>query len=170
MDQIVSFLETNYFYVVGAGLILIIIIIGALVSSKKAKKAKEVDQNPPMANINDVQTGEINQVSDELKQKEVQPVEVAPMAPEVATEVPEPAAVSEPVDTAMEISSFPEATIKSPEEKFEKTEVIDFSGLDNKQTDSFVADTSQYGSSMLNGEEASQSSDSTSENQAGNNL
>jgi hypothetical protein len=73
MNEIIEFLNENYWYVMGIGLVLVFILIGFLVSNKGGSK-KNKKEEETMANINEVKTGEINQVASNLDQQNVQPM------------------------------------------------------------------------------------------------
>ncbi len=80
MDAIIEFLNDtlgdNYIYIIGIGAIVLFILVGFLASGKGSKrKAKNQEEN--MANINEVSTGEITQVSDTLQEGRMNPVDVA---------------------------------------------------------------------------------------------
>lgn len=68
MDEILNFLNENYLYVTGIGLVLVFILIGFL-ASKKGSQGK--NKEGEMVNIDDVETGEINQVASEIEQTQV---------------------------------------------------------------------------------------------------
>jgi len=190
-NEVVIFLEEYYVYVIGVGLIIILMLIGLLASKRKARK--EAHAEGTMANINDVNTGNINDVADTLQNNVMQPVDVvtfpesnapavseetiAPSTPEVASTPAVESVVAEPVapiatpisnvatpinnvvtpvsDVATPVS--PIATPVEPltnntdtvtvkpiveeakpltevkpvdEDKFDKTEIIDFSSLE----------------------------------------
>lgn len=183
-NEVVIFLEEYYVYVIGVGLIIILMLIGLLASKRKARK--EAKAEGTMANINDVNTGSINDVADTLQSNVMQPVDVVtfpennasavseetatPSTPEVAsTPVVEPvvtepvapiatpisnvtAPVSEvatpvspiatpvqtPTNTANTVTVKPIVEEAKPltevtpvdEDKFDKTEIIDFSSLE----------------------------------------
>lgn len=110
-NEVVIFLEDYYVYVIGVGLIVILMLIGLLASKRKAKKAAK--DNESMANINDVNTGSIKDVADTLQNNVMQPVDVVnfagdnapvaseenvtPSTPEVASTPAVESAVAEPV-------------------------------------------------------------------------
>jgi hypothetical protein len=118
-NEVVIFLEDNYVYVIGVGLIIILMLIGLLASRRKARKnAKEEE---PMANINEVNTGSINDVANTLQSDVMQPVDVVtfpennepivkevtpqPIAPEVPS-TPVYNSVVEPVTPIVNEPSF----------------------------------------------------------------
>jgi hypothetical protein len=177
MNDILNFLSDNYIYVSGVGLIIIIILIGFLASKRKARKVGKDESKETMVNINDVQTGGINQVADSLKKEEEKPVEVTPTVPVQDALVVE----QEPVVPVMNQTNMEQPTLdpnptinpafenKNPFQtpindgsQFEKTEVMDFSDINgfNQNTAnsnepvSFTPDASQTNNdNMLNGEE-----------------
>ena len=73
LDQIVVFLGENYVYVIGVSLVLILMILGLIVSKKRAGKEKETEQ---MANINEVETGDIKEVANTIQNNVVPPVDM----------------------------------------------------------------------------------------------
>ncbi|MDD2202855.1 MAG: hypothetical protein PHT75_03640 [Bacilli bacterium] len=73
-NEMVIFLEDYYVYVIGVGLIIVLMLIGFLASSKKSRK--ESGEGETMANINDVNTGSINDVANTLQNDNMQPVDV----------------------------------------------------------------------------------------------
>lgn len=73
-NEIVIFLEEYYVYVIGVGLILVLMLVGLLASRKKAKKGAQNEE--PMANINEVNTGSINDVADTVQNDAMQPTNV----------------------------------------------------------------------------------------------
>jgi hypothetical protein len=158
-DNAVIFLEEYYVYVIGVGLIIILMLIGFLASRRKAKK--DNNQNGSMANINEVNTGSISDVASTLQSNNVTSVTdvklpdnnavVTPQSVVTNTEETEvletaPAAddinsfvnpvmpvveqnVSPVIDNSSSVSPFTEETKNDSEEKFNKTEIIDFSSL-----------------------------------------
>jgi hypothetical protein len=160
MDQVIKFLEDNYFYVAGIGLIIIVILIGFLSSRHKAKKQEEGEE--PMANLNEVNTGEIHQVADTIKQNEMKPVDVAPMPTTDALKVD-----TEPVAPVMEEAKpivTPPVSPVNNNVVSDKTEVIDLSGINGTPVpnntvepvnNAFAPNTTQVPSDggILNGEE-----------------
>lgn len=81
MDTIIEFLNDtfgdNYVYVLGIGAIVLFMLIGFLASRKGSKKKEDTNKEEPMANINEINTGEINQVAENLQQQKVEPVDIA---------------------------------------------------------------------------------------------
>lgn len=218
-NGVVIFLEEYYVYVVGAGLIIILMLIGLLASSRKARKASKDEE--PMANINDVNTGSINDVANNLQSDIMQPIDVVTFpeenstvtnnepivsgltdtVPTAPTDIiafepiaqPEVTATQTVAPSVVPVSSMPDiatpivnevitndaVTVKPiveetsaleeikpvDEERFDKTEIIDFSELEPLQStevkpnefSSFVVDKSQYSDddSILNGETSS---------------
>lgn len=73
-NEVVIFLEEYYVYVIGVGLILVLMLVGLLASKRKARK--ETKSEDSMANINDVNTGSINDVANTLQSDVMQPVDV----------------------------------------------------------------------------------------------
>lgn len=73
-DKVVIFLEEYYVYVIGVGLIIILMLIGLIASRRKARKGAATEDK--MANINDVSTGSINDVANTLQNSNMQPVDV----------------------------------------------------------------------------------------------
>jgi|LSQX01.2.fsa_nt_gb type II secretory pathway pseudopilin PulG len=215
LSEIVVFLEEYYVYVIGVGLIIVLMLIGFLASKRKAKKASKEDET--MANINDVDTGSIDEVADTLQNDIMQPVDVidfvvdnSPIikeepvnvnfAEEQQMEIPSnenPEVIpttpinTEPITTPINNSfnnsepvvedfliddtdiikpivaeeNVVEAITPIEEDKFDKTEVIDFQTLepekpvepDLNNINPFVVDRSQYADSgdILNGESGS---------------
>jgi hypothetical protein len=110
LNQVVSFLEEYYVYVIGVGLIIILMLIGFLSSKKKDKN--KVDKNETMVNINEVNTGSISDVASTLQGVNVmQPIdvvtfnnesapvtEVAPEADDEVLEVLDTAPIATPVE------------------------------------------------------------------------
>ena len=80
MDAIIEYLNDtlgdNYIYIIGIAAIVLFILVGFLASRKGPKKEDVVNKEEPMANINEVSTGEINQVADTLQQGAINPVEL----------------------------------------------------------------------------------------------
>lgn len=203
-DSFVLFLDENYVYVIGVGLIIILMLIGFLASRKKTKK-QPTNTGEQMANINDVNTGSINDVASNLQNDSTQlanvepfPATIDPVAQQPVTPTVSEPVISEP--TSPSVSSFPEpapspatptvtpevtpvvaptpndeVNVVTPpaEDKFQKTEVIDFSSLasvnptptapttsEEPKVDvvpPFVVDKSQYNGTnnetdLLNGE------------------
>jgi hypothetical protein len=107
-NEVVIFLEDNYVYVIGVGLIIILMLIGLLASRRKARKnAKEEE---PMANINEVNTGSINDVANTLQSDVMQPVDVVtfpennePIVKEVTPQPIAPEVPSTPVYNSVNI-------------------------------------------------------------------
>lgn len=156
MDTIVSFLEENYFYVAGIGLIIIIMLIGLISSSRKARKAKALNNSDQMANIDEVKTGGIDQVAEQFKGTEVESADVASISVE-SEPVVEPVQedLMQPM-SSINASSFPESTATNEEDRFAKTEIIDFSAMSEKSDPTptpFASDSTKYNDSLLNGEE-----------------
>jgi hypothetical protein len=201
LNNVVIFLEEYYVYVIGVGLIIILMLIGLLTSKKKAKKS--TTDGSTMANINDVNTGSINDVANTIQgnttqpvaepatvgndviqpnvqSNNMQPIDVVTfpestipvaseqsLAPETTTEVietldPSTDDVSTTTDTV--ITPAPEEVKPVAEDRFDKTEVIDFSSLGSSEhvtdikassANPFVVDNSLYDDSILNGESSS---------------
>jgi hypothetical protein len=176
-------------------------LIGLLTSKKKAKKS--TTDGSTMANINDVNTGSINDVANTIQgnttqpvaepatvgndviqpnvqSNNMQPIDVVTfpestipvaseqsLAPETTTEVietldPSTDDVSTTTDTV--ITPAPEEVKPVAEDRFDKTEVIDFSSLGSSEpvtdikassANPFVVDNSLYDDSILNGESSS---------------
>jgi hypothetical protein len=84
-NEMVIFLEDYYVYVVGAGLIIVLMLIGFLASSRKSRK--ETNDGEKMANINDVNTGSIDDVANTIQNDNMQPVDVVTFPETAATNV-----------------------------------------------------------------------------------
>jgi hypothetical protein len=148
-DNAVIFLEEYYVYVIGVGLIIILMLIGFLASRHKVKKD---NHNGTMANINEVTTGSINDVANTIQGNNIEPVDVTTLSNDVPvsssqvtsndeTEVLETGSVTntdsfsntnmqnvEPANN--DIATSPIEEVKpNDEDNFNKTEVIDFSAL-----------------------------------------
>ncbi len=82
MDRIIEYLNDtlgdNYIYIIGIAAILLFILVGFLASRKDASK-KGTFNKEPMANIDEITTGEINQVANTLDQEKINPVDVVAM-------------------------------------------------------------------------------------------
>jgi len=91
-NNIVIFLEDYYLYVVGAGLILILILIGFLSNKSKERKAKS--QEEPSINISDVNIGNTNSVVSPLSENNIKPVDVVSFSASEITPVTEVVAAS----------------------------------------------------------------------------
>jgi hypothetical protein len=216
MEEIFELLNEYYLYVIGVGLVLIFILIGFLSSKKTGNKKDENAKEEPMANINEVKTGEINQVAENLEQEKIEPVNIeamptsdalfvdeGPVVPVIGEVQPVPGAADNQPETSEEIrfvtpnkpedaevpvdnatanselfagidaTNEVETAIPRPEEtmvpdeieRFNKTEVIDFSNIDLGQPTevkptapdyvSYVPEGSQpdVADNILNGEE-----------------
>jgi hypothetical protein len=168
MDSILKYLSDNYIYVSGAGLIIIIILIGFLASKRKGRKEKKGEEKETMVNINDVQTGGLGQVVDNLKKEEVKPVEVTTPVqnPSFVAKEPVIPLVNEakPVEPTLSTTTPPILSSVKSDDRFEKTEVMDFSDVNgykqelkkenSSSVNSFAPGSSQYtNDSILNGEE-----------------
>jgi FtsZ-interacting cell division protein ZipA len=75
LDEVVLFLEDNYVYVIGVGLIIILMLIGFLASRKKGRKVAK--ENEGMVNFNEVNTGSINDVANTIQSDVMQPIDIA---------------------------------------------------------------------------------------------
>jgi type II secretory pathway pseudopilin PulG len=158
-DNAVIFLEEYYVYVIGVGLIIILMLIGFLASRRKARK--DNNQSDSMANINEVNTGSIHDVASTLQSNNVTSVTDVKLPDNNAVVTPQPVAASgeetevletapvandsnsfvNPVMPEVEqnvspvsdnnnpASPFTEEAKADNEDKFNKTEVIDFSSL-----------------------------------------
>lgn len=102
MESITTFLTTNYVYVIGGGLILLIMLIG-LVAGKSRKKVVKEEKT---VDFKDVNTGSITDVVDVNAQPAVAPVEVAQVATPVEAspviEIEQPTIAMPIVDPIME--------------------------------------------------------------------
>lgn len=164
MDNIINFVMDNIIYVAGIGLILIIILIG-FISSRRKKKNNGGEEKNTMANLNEVSTGEISQVADVVKQNEMKPVDVAPVVGpttdalkvEVGPVTPVIADTTRPIEELSPVAPVVNpTTVPLPQdnsEKFDKTEVIDFSDINGPKANPTVNNTEVVGDNMLNGEE-----------------
>lgn len=100
-NNIVIFLEDYYLYVVGAGLIIILMLIGFLSSKSKERKAKV--QEEPSINIKDVNIDSPSSVISPLPENTIKPVDVVSFsAPEIEP-VDEIKTIEEPVFTPIRI-------------------------------------------------------------------
>ena len=117
-DGIVIFLEEYYVYVIGVGLILILMLIGLLTSRGKGKKKTKTEE--PMANINEVNTGSINDVANTLQSDVMQPVDVIdlPIEENVATPISNEMDVPgfTPIAPEQGVPTMPEAVPIAPEQ------------------------------------------------------
>lgn len=111
LNQVVSFLEEYYVYVIGVGLIIILMLIGFLSSKKKGKN--KADKNETMVNINEVNTGSISDVASTLQNNNgMQPIDVVTFNNE---SVPTTETVPEADDEVLEIlDTAPIATPVEP--------------------------------------------------------
>ncbi|MFA5407484.1 MAG: hypothetical protein WC343_01785 [Bacilli bacterium] len=175
LNAVVLFLEEYYVYVVGAGLIIVLMLIGLLTSKRKARKNAKADE--AMANINDISTGSINDVASVIQSNTIQPVDITnlpdetvkpvaadPVAP-IATPISNPINVANTgvIDTPIN-NTIKEEPIKIDNEDFDKTEIIDFSSFNTgkpvePKVDNFtpfVTDKSQNNgeNDILNGEDS----------------
>ncbi len=66
MDEILDFLNDNYVYAIGIGLIIVIMLIG-VVTSKKKKKKEEKEQSVTNVNDNNQIGEEVNNLNQEIK-------------------------------------------------------------------------------------------------------
>ncbi len=131
LDEVVIFLEEYYVYVIGVGLIIILMLIGLIASRRKARKATNAEDK--MANINDVSTGSINDVANTLQNNNMQPVDTvmapvnnAPMADTgqpVANDVMNEVPIS-PVAPEMGPIPTPENVVVEPISPFEAQPII----------------------------------------------
>lgn len=145
MNTIIDFLTKYYFYVVGTGLILIIMLIGFLASKhKNGSKTGPGEGSDTMVNINDVSTGSMNEVAANLKQNEMKPLDVTanpaptpvlpthdalniekePMIPVSEEVIP----INETVSQNNVIETLPLES-KPIDNDMENTEIIDFQEL-----------------------------------------
>ncbi|MGI6329410.1 MAG: hypothetical protein ACOXZR_00930 [Bacilli bacterium] len=129
MDEILIFLSENYFYVIGIGLVLIFILIGFLSSRKGAKNKNQNIEQETMANINEVNTGEIDQVAEQLNKQNEGNVERISEVEEDAFKVNEEPAI------AVNAEHF-----QPEEEVFSKMEPIEISEIPNKEEVSNVGE------------------------------
>lgn len=107
-NEIVSFLEEYYVYAIGVGLIIILMLIGLLASRRKARK--NAKNEGTMANINDVNTGSINDVANTLQSNVMQPVDVVTSPVNAAPVVNEQPAVSNMMNEVPASPVTPEVT------------------------------------------------------------
>lgn len=79
MDMIFEYLNNtlgdNYIYIIGIGAILLFILVGFLAGRKDSPKQKPLKAES-MANINEIKTGEINQVAANLNQEKIDPIDI----------------------------------------------------------------------------------------------
>lgn len=107
-NEIVIFLEEYYVYVIGVGLILVLMLVGLLASRKKAKKGDQ--NNETMANINEVKTGSINDVAATVQNDVMQPTDVVTFSeekPSETTEQPANASIPTEPQAAPEVAPSP---------------------------------------------------------------
>ena len=125
-NEVVIFLEENYVYVIGVGLIIILMLVGFLASRKKA--VKENHQGEAMVNINDVNTGSISDVANTLQSNVMQPVDVVTFPEDIAPVIEQP----DPFETipAEDIEVLGEELVVAPME----TEVPSFTSMDTAPT------------------------------------
>lgn len=90
MDNINTFLEANYMYIVIGGIVVLIMLIGLLVGKSK----KKMPSSEKTVDFKDVKTGNITDVVDVKTQPVVVPVEVVQEAP---VQMEEPVVLEEPV-------------------------------------------------------------------------
>lgn len=92
-SNIVIFLEDYYLYVVGAGLILVLILIGFLSSKSKERKAKT--QEEPSINIKDVNIYNTDSNISPLPENNIKPIDVVSFSAPEITPVAEVVAINE---------------------------------------------------------------------------
>ena len=100
-NNIVIFLEDYYLYVVGAGLIIILMLIGFLSSKSKERKAKV--QEEPSINIKDVNIDSPSSVISPLPENTIKPVDVVSFSVPEIEPVDEIKTIEEPVFTPIRI-------------------------------------------------------------------
>jgi len=120
-DEVVLFLEENYVYVIGIGLIIILMLIGFLASRRKNKKTAR--QNEGMANINEVSTGSINDVANTLQSDVIQPVDIVSFPENNVKPEPQVQVQPEPqVQVQPEAPQFEQVPIAPPAESVDVLE------------------------------------------------